>query len=179
MTTFNETDLAADDEETAEGSPEAAKDTASPSEPNTSTEELQAEDPDAHETAPTRDDKTPDQETDTAAGEAGLEPKPKPEADATADTSPEMPAPAETVAEDGVGMETAPGPTAAASGEPAPLTEDTAEDAATKIPRGERPAITAPKAIGDIPDDLSADDFAKAIEQTVFEFKEGDIVADR
>ena len=46
-----------------------------------------------------------------------------------------------------------------------------------KVPRGERPAITAPKEIGDIPDDLSADDFAKAIEQTVFEFKEGDIVA--
>ena len=40
----------------------------------------------------------------------------------------------------------------------------------------QRPAITAPKEIGDIPDDLSADDFAKAIEQTVFEFKEGDIV---
>ncbi len=44
------------------------------------------------------------------------------------------------------------------------------------IPRGERPAITAPKEIADLPDDLSADDFARAIEQTVFEFKEGDIV---
>ncbi len=44
------------------------------------------------------------------------------------------------------------------------------------VPRGERPAITAPKEIADLPDDLSADDFAKAIEQTVFEFKEGDIV---
>ena len=44
------------------------------------------------------------------------------------------------------------------------------------IPRGERPAITAPKQIADLPDDLSADDFARAIEQTVFEFKEGDIV---
>ena len=48
------------------------------------------------------------------------------------------------------------------------------EPAAT--PRGERPAITAPKEIADLPDDLSADDFARAIEQTVFEFKEGDIV---
>ncbi len=44
-------------------------------------------------------------------------------------------------------------------------------------PRGDRPAISAPKTIGDVPDDLSADDFAKAVEQTVFEFKEGDIVA--
>ncbi len=45
------------------------------------------------------------------------------------------------------------------------------------VPRGERPAITAPKEIADLPDDLSAEDFARAIEQTVFEFKEGDIVA--
>lgn len=40
-----------------------------------------------------------------------------------------------------------------------------------------RPAISAPKDIGDVPDDLTADDFAAAVEQTVFEFKEGDIVA--
>jgi small subunit ribosomal protein S1 len=42
---------------------------------------------------------------------------------------------------------------------------------------GEMPAITAPKDIGDVADDLSADDFAAAVERTVFEFKEGDIVA--
>ena len=41
----------------------------------------------------------------------------------------------------------------------------------------ERPAITAPRDIGDVPDDLSAEDFAAAVERTVFEFKEGDIVA--
>jgi len=46
-----------------------------------------------------------------------------------------------------------------------------------RTPRGERPAISAPKTIGDVPDELSADDFAAAVEQTVFEFKEGDIVA--
>jgi len=40
-----------------------------------------------------------------------------------------------------------------------------------------RPAITAPTDLGDIGDDLSADDFAAAIDRTVFEFKEGDIVA--
>jgi small subunit ribosomal protein S1 len=44
-------------------------------------------------------------------------------------------------------------------------------------PRADRPAISAPKEIGDVPNELSADDFAAAIEQTVFEFKEGDIVA--
>ena len=50
-------------------------------------------------------------------------------------------------------------------------------DVARILSRGERPAITAPKDIGDIPDDLSAEDFAAAVEMTVFEFKEGDIVA--
>ncbi len=173
MTTFNETDLAADGEETAEGLPVAAEDTASPTEPKASTEDLQAEDPDAPETAPK--DKTSDQETGTAVGDG--EAGPEPETDAAADATADMPAPTETVAEDEIGTETTTGPTADASGEPAPSADETAEDAATKIPRGERPAITAPKAIGDIPDDLSADDFAKAIEQTVFEFKEGDIVA--
>jgi small subunit ribosomal protein S1 len=42
---------------------------------------------------------------------------------------------------------------------------------------GERPAITAPRDVGDVADDLSADDFAAAVERTVFEFKEGDIIA--
>jgi small subunit ribosomal protein S1 len=50
-------------------------------------------------------------------------------------------------------------------------------DVARILSRGERPAITAPKDIGDIADDLSAEDFAAAVEMTVFEFKEGDIVA--
>jgi small subunit ribosomal protein S1 len=44
-------------------------------------------------------------------------------------------------------------------------------------PKGDRPAKMAPKDIGDIPEDLSAEDFAAVIERTVFEFKEGDIVA--
>ena len=44
-------------------------------------------------------------------------------------------------------------------------------------PSGDRPAITAPKDIGDIPDHPSEDVFAAAVERTVFEFKEGDIVA--
>ncbi len=44
---------------------------------------------------------------------------------------------------------------------------------------GTRPAITAPRDIGPVSDELSADDFAEAIDRTVFEFKEGDIVAGR
>jgi small subunit ribosomal protein S1 len=44
-------------------------------------------------------------------------------------------------------------------------------------PSPNRPAITAPRDIGDVADDLTADDFAAAVERTVFEFKEGDIVA--
>lgn len=56
-------------------------------------------------------------------------------------------------------------------------TEEEVTPEPAPVPRGERPAITAPKEIVDLPDDLSAEDFAKAIEQTVFEFKEGDIVA--
>lgn len=63
--------------------------------------------------------------------------------------------------------------------------EDTAVDdteaaeapkALTRPSVGERPAITAPHDIGDVADDLSAEDFAAVIERTVFEFKEGDIV---
>ncbi len=51
------------------------------------------------------------------------------------------------------------------------------EEAAPRRPSvGDRPAITAPRDIGDVADDLSAEDFAAVIERTVFEFKEGDIV---
>ena len=54
----------------------------------------------------------------------------------------------------------------------------TTEDVPVPRPRiVERPAITAPRDIGDVADDLSAEDFAAAVERTVFQFKEGDIVA--
>jgi small subunit ribosomal protein S1 len=70
----------------------------------------------------------------------------------------------------------------AATGEAVAELETTAADAPAEPvqpPRpgvGERPAITAPRDIGDVADDLSAEDFAAVIERTVFEFKEGDIV---
>jgi len=68
---------------------------------------------------------------------------------------------------------------AASEEDAVPAAMDAVEEAPEKMPtpRGERPAISAPKDIADVPDDLTADDFAAAIEQTVFEFKEGDIVA--
>ena len=56
-------------------------------------------------------------------------------------------------------------------------TEDSEAVTVKPAPRGDRPAISAPKSIGDVPDDMTAEDFAAAVEQTVFEFKEGDIVA--
>jgi small subunit ribosomal protein S1 len=43
----------------------------------------------------------------------------------------------------------------------------------------QRPAITAPRDIGDVADELSEDDFAEAVDRTVFQFNEGDIVAGR
>ncbi len=73
----------------------------------------------------------------------------------------------ETGDQDGDGQ-----PTSEADAEEAEEAEET-----RPAPRGDRPAISAPKTIGDVPNDMSADDFAAAIEQTVFEFKEGDIVA--
>ena len=69
--------------------------------------------------------------------------------------------------------------------EAAPATVDDASDdagegesvPAPRSDRGLRPAITAPRDIGHVEDDLSADDFAEAVDRTVFEFREGDIVA--
>ena len=55
--------------------------------------------------------------------------------------------------------------------------DDTAVLGESPTRRGDRPAITAPSDIGDVPDDPTEDDFAAAVERTVFEFKEGDIVA--
>jgi small subunit ribosomal protein S1 len=60
-------------------------------------------------------------------------------------------------------------------GEEVPASPVPAEDSGPNV--GELPAITAPRDIGDVADDLSAADFAAAVERTVFEFKEGDIVA--
>jgi small subunit ribosomal protein S1 len=59
--------------------------------------------------------------------------------------------------------------------------EDRVEDRKTRmeaaIAHSDRPAITAPTNIPDISEAPSAEDFAAAVDHTVFEFKEGDIVA--
>jgi small subunit ribosomal protein S1 len=90
-------------------------------------------------------------------------------------------------AEVGAGIEAAHGEETSSDGhdiEDAPEVEDVAPApaaapaaAAPPKPSLDRPAIIAPTDIGDIPDDLSADAFAAAVERTVFEFNEGDIVA--
>lgn len=79
-------------------------------------------------------------------------------------------APTDKTADDDVAPSTDPAPAdAAATDEPAA--------APRRKGVGERPAIMAPRDVGDVADDLSADDFAAAVERTVFEFKEGDIIA--
>jgi transcriptional accessory protein Tex/SPT6 len=99
----------------------------------------------------------------------------------TADTAVavEDPAPAEVEAA---------APDAEEAAEALAAVEETADTAETE----EAPAVEAPvsapvaievadpaaavKALGDIPDDLSEEDFAKAVEQTVVEFSEGSLV---
>ena len=127
----------------------------------------------------------PEAEAEAPPETASAPPEPPTEeSEATSEEAPDVAsAPSEPPAEATTegSADDPPEPTAAAPGEAEDGTAGeatgTPEAAETKVPRGERPAITAPKEIGDIPDDLSAEEFAKAIEQTVFEFKEGDIVA--
>jgi small subunit ribosomal protein S1 len=116
-------------------------------------------------------------ETAVAAAEAVVEPPvAADDASETADTAPvvteEVSAPSDEGATAGSADDESATPGAAAD---AP--DEGAEEAPVRKRIVERPAITAPKDIGDIPDELSADDFAAAVERTVFEFKEGDIVA--
>jgi small subunit ribosomal protein S1 len=100
------------------------------------------------------------------------------ESDEATEASEDAPASAETDSEQAKAVDASTAESATA--ESATAESATAEDGSSSeppIPRGERPALSAPKEIADVADDLSADDFAAAIEQTVFEFKEGDIVA--
>ncbi len=87
---------------------------------------------------------------------------------------------AAAVVEPAAGAEVAAAVVEPAAEEAATATDVAAEEAAPAVkvtPHGDRPAITAPTDLGDVPDDMSADDFAAVVERTVFEFKEGDIVA--
>ena len=120
---------------------------------------------DAGEDVPAEDLETPSAETATeidAAEEVVAEPEPAEEVSPESDTSGEAPAEDDTSGE-APAEDSGPAPEAPA---PAPPPN-----------RGDRPAITAPKDIGPVADDLSEDDFAAVVARTVFEFKEGDIVA--
>ena len=130
----------------------------------------------AAESAPAPDAPAPPTQADTPAepaADAGS-------AEPVAETTPEVVAePAAEEAQD-AGAHDAAAQNAAAQDAAAPEDSAPAEaDAAVAKPTPpvDRPAISAPKDIGDVPDELTADDFAAAVEQTVFEFKEGDIVA--
>ena len=122
------------------------------------------------------DGTTNDTAVTTDASEAPAEDAAAVEA-APAEPTPEAAAPATDTVEVEASEDT---PAPESADEPAEATAAEADEggvAVVEAPRGERPAISAPTDIGDVPDDLSADDFAAAVEQTVFEFKEGDIVA--
>ena len=135
----------------------------------TATEAVKVED-----TTPEAPDQPAQEETPAADAEA-------PAVEETSAVDAEAPAVEETSAADAEAPAVEETPEVDAE---APVAEVEATDTgeadvvkAKPTPRGDRPAISAPKNIGDVPDDMTAEDFAAAVEQTVFEFKEGDIVA--
>jgi small subunit ribosomal protein S1 len=156
MPNDNDRDLTANGEETPVPAAEQVADADVPTEPVIEDTPQNSEEA-AVEAASTEDS--------TPAPEAEAEPE------AAADTAEERESTPETDSAEGADADEVEAPAAeaeAASDEDAPPVR--------QRPRGDRPAISAPKTIDDVADDLSADDFAAAVEQTVFEFKEGDIV---
>ena len=122
------------------------------------------------ESAPAEDGPAEDGAGTTAASDA--ETLAPPESEAGGEAPAEEEVVADTTADD------------ADADAPSEDSADSADDVKAKEPArlstpgvGERPAISAPRDIGDIPNEMSAEDFAAVIERTVFEFKEGDIVA--
>lgn len=115
-----------------------------------------------------------DQETPLAAVDAAAESADAAAPPALEPVAEEAPTPAEPAAgRPTTSEETPPRPTAdSADTEAAP--EPTAASASRLV--GSRPAIVAPRDLPDLPADLSAEEFARAIESTVVEFDEGDIV---
>jgi small subunit ribosomal protein S1 len=152
MPTDNEQDLATETEESFEPTEQAAP-------------VIEAVEADA---VPTTE--APDVSVDIAPDAAPAVEEPKMEADVPVATVPEADAPQD-------GGAAPAGVDDASPDAPSADVDKDVEKPARPKPRGDRPAISAPKTIGDVPNDLSADDFAAAVEQTVFEFKEGDIVA--
>ena len=151
----------ADDTATDPTQPEAGEGADAPTTPTDDAAKVVSETPTSEEMA--TEEVTPAE----AAPAAEAEPTPEetPEAEVTAPAA-DLPATeAETATTEPVPVD------------PSPPAETAADVPAPPRPSvGERPAITAPSDIGEVADDLSAEDFAAVIERTVFEFKEGDIV---
>ena len=167
MSIDNEHDATTSDVvETTEAAAEAATETAAVTEAVDTTDAPAAEAAQPVEAAAADEVSEPSEDAVAETVEAAIE-----EASAAADdAAAEAAAGASDTAE---AATEAPEPEAAVVDE----TEEAGSVEVVQAPKGDRPAISAPKTIGDVPDDLTADDFAAAVEQTVFEFKEGDIVA--
>jgi len=195
MPNDNDRDLTAAGEDPTATAEAPIADTNLPTETVAETPEADTPEPVEPPVASTDVDETPAAEQEEIVAEAPTEEVATAPADVAADAPESLPAeavPADVAPEDAP-AETDPAVVAAedaaedapAETDPAVVAaEDAAEDAPAETekpqrprPRGDRPAISAPKTIADVADDLSADDFAAAVEQTVFEFKEGDIVA--
>jgi small subunit ribosomal protein S1 len=154
--------------------------------PTTPTEEATPVAPETTVPTITEDVETPLPEVVEAAeavvaSEPVVTPEETPEVEAAEPVASAAPEAVEPVAGGDVVADAAPVDAEETVVEAAPVSEleaePTAEPEAPPRPGvGERPAITAPRDIGDVADDLSAEDFAAVIERTVFEFKEGDIV---
>lgn len=85
----------------------------------------------------------------------------------------EMPTPTDEVAAQGAGVEVS--NVEEATAEEATAGEATAEEAQPPRPR-EISVVKMNTGLDDLPDDLSPEDFESAIEKTVLEFKEGDLI---
>ena len=126
---------------------------------------------------------TIDRESGLAADGAALETEAEPAAE-TITTKPVTDSALETetmttepVTEADPGLDTGETETTAEPEATADVAEPAAATAPPAAPRGDRPAITAPRDLGEISDELSSEDFAEVVDRTVFQFKEGDIVA--
>jgi len=167
---------------TEEVTPEASENIVAPVAPDTQADTAEAETAEAETAEATTTEAStadPADSVETVATpettpETTAEETPEATSEATSEETPSEPSNEEpgVVAPETVSPETV----AAAAGDQPEASEPDSPDAPPHVRVGERPAITAPRDIGEVADDLSAEDFAAVIERTVFEFKEGDIV---
>jgi small subunit ribosomal protein S1 len=157
-----------------EATPVAADDGA------TSTEPISAVEAAPTEVAPPAEEVAAVEEVDAPAAAASTDVAPPAEEVAAVE---EVDAPAAAATEEAAPAAAVEEPATEEAAEPAvPVDPEVAEaerkaKMAAAIAHSDRPAITAPTDIPDISEAPSAEDFAAAVDHTVFEFKEGDIVA--